>query len=67
MLLNSAAYSEPVNKIEIRSTYFSWVFLTGSYAYKIKKPVKFGEILDYSTLGLRKSFCEKEIDLNSRF
>jgi len=67
MLLNTTAYSESVDNIEIRDTYVSWVFLTGSYAYKVKKPVKFGEILDYSTLELRKKFCKKEIELNSRF
>ena len=67
MLLNAAAYSENVDNIEIRSSYLSWVFLTGFYAYKVKKPVIFGDTLDYSTLELRKSFCEKEIDLNARF
>lgn len=45
----------------------SWVFLTGKFAYKVKKEVKFGDILDFSTLELRKEFCEKEIQLNSRF
>ncbi|MCK4847774.1 MAG: hypothetical protein KAT16_01980 [Candidatus Heimdallarchaeota archaeon] len=50
MLLNTNAYSESVDNIEIRSTYVSWVFLTGNYAYKVKKPVIFGEILDYSTV-----------------
>ena len=67
MLLNATAYSESVDNIEIRNTYVSWIFLTGLYAYKVKKPVKFGEILDYSTLELRKNYCEKEIELNSRF
>ncbi len=67
MLLDVNAYQESVENIEIRSTHISWVFLTGNFAYKVKKPVKFGEILDYSTLELRKSFCEKEIELNSRF
>ena len=67
MLLNTTAYNESVENIEIRNTHISWVFLTGNFAYKVKKPVKFGEILDYSTLELRKSFCEKEIELNSRF
>jgi aminoglycoside phosphotransferase family enzyme len=67
MLLNTNAYSESVKNIEIRSDYLSWVFLTGNHAYKVKKSVRFGEILDYSTLDLRRSFCEKEIKLNSRF
>lgn len=44
-------------------THISWVILTGSYAYKIKKPVDFG-FLDYSSLEKRKSFCELELQLN---
>ena len=61
------AYTHAVNNVEIRETHVSWVFLTGDYAYKVKKPVKFGDILDFSTLELRKKFCNKEIELNSRF
>ena len=67
MLLNSSAYSSPVSNIELRNTHVSWVFLSGDFAYKVKKPVKFGDILDFSTLELRKKFCELEITLNSRF
>jgi aminoglycoside phosphotransferase family enzyme len=67
MLQTSSAYEHPVETIEIRETHVSWVFLTGSFAYKVKKPVKFGDILDFSTLDLRKKFCQKEIELNSRF
>ena len=40
------------------------IFLTGSYAYKIKKEVKFGKILDFSTLYLRRKFCRKEVQVN---
>jgi hypothetical protein len=39
--------------------------LTGSYAYKIKKPVNLG-FLDFSTLGLRRHYCEEELRLNRR-
>jgi uncharacterized protein len=46
-------------------THISFVVLTGSYAYKIKKPVDFG-FLDFSTLKKRKTFCEEELRLNSR-
>jgi aminoglycoside phosphotransferase family enzyme/predicted kinase len=41
------------------------VFLTGEYAYKIKKPVNFG-FLDFSTLAQRKHCCEEEVRLNQR-
>ena len=64
MLLNPIAYSHTVNEIVIRDTHVSWVFLTGKYAYKVKKPVKFGDVLDFSTLERRKHFCELEIELN---
>ena len=47
-------------------THISWVLLTGEVAYKIKKPVDFG-FLDFSTLALRRRFCEEEVRLNRRF
>ncbi|MDO8663578.1 MAG: phosphotransferase [Candidatus Wildermuthbacteria bacterium] len=46
-------------------THISQVFLTGKYAYKIKKPVNFG-FLDFSTLKKRKFYCEQELKLNRR-
>lgn len=50
---------------EIIETHISWVLLTSDYAFKIKKPVKL-EFLDFSTLALRKHFCERELELNRR-
>lgn len=67
MLKKTSAYEHAVNSIEIRETHISWVFLTGDFAYKVKKAVKFGDILDFSTLKLREKFCHKEIKLNARF
>jgi aminoglycoside phosphotransferase family enzyme/predicted kinase len=46
-------------------THISWVLLTGEWAYKIKKPVNLG-FLDFSTLELRRHFCEEELRLNRR-
>ncbi|MBI2859543.1 MAG: AAA family ATPase [Chloroflexi bacterium] len=43
----------------------SAVFLTGTYAYKVKKPVNLG-YLDYSTLEQRLRFCKSELQLNRR-
>lgn len=43
----------------------SWVFLTGSYVYKLKKPVRFA-FLDYSTRDARKRMCRQEVKLNRR-
>lgn len=56
---NRDAYTHKVSKIAIEETHISWVILTGKFVYKIKKELKFGHILDFSTLGLRKKFCQK--------
>lgn len=58
------AYPHTVYRIRILETHISWILLTGLYAYKIKKEVKFGNILDFSNILLRKKFCLKEIALN---
>jgi aminoglycoside phosphotransferase family enzyme len=57
-------YPHKVSKIQINETHISWIFLTGSHAYKIKKELKFGDVLDFSTLQLRKKICQKEVKLN---
>lgn len=64
-LQHRQAYDHPVDNISLRETHISWVFLTGPYAYKLKKPVNFG-FLDFSTLEKRKYYCEEEIRLNGR-
>ncbi|MBW4665405.1 MAG: AAA family ATPase [Chroococcus sp. CMT-3BRIN-NPC107] len=51
--------------IELIQTHVSYVFLTGDYAYKLKKPVNFG-FLDYSTLEKREHFCHQELEMNKR-
>lgn len=56
-------YPHKVREIRKAETHTAWVFLTGSKAYKLKKPVNFG-FLDFSTLDKRKEFCEKEVKLN---
>ena len=67
MLETDTAYEHPIESIEVRETHISWVYLTGPFAYKVKKAVKFGDILDFSTLELRKKFCQQELVLNRRF
>lgn len=49
-LCNPACYPHSVRRIELLETHISWVILTGSYAYKIKKPVNLG-FLDFTTLA----------------
>lgn len=57
-------YPHPVQEpIAVIQTHASAVFLTGDYAYKLKKPVDFG-FLDYSTLNKRHYFLEQELQLN---
>lgn len=62
-LLSPSAYPHEVGEVELVETHISWVFLTGEYAYKVKKPVDFG-FLDFSTLAKRRHFCEEEVRLN---
>ncbi|MGD0643550.1 MAG: hypothetical protein ABSA75_01445 [Candidatus Bathyarchaeia archaeon] len=64
-LLNPEAYPEDPGKIELIQTHISFVFLTKSFVYKVKKAVNFG-FLDFSTLEKRRFFCEKELELNRR-
>ena len=63
-----AAYSAlhpvpgPVLCIE---THVSWVFLTGPFAYKVKKPLRLS-FIDYSTAERRFDLCREELRLNRR-
>ena len=66
-LLEPKSYPHSTNEeITLIETNISWVFLTGSFAYKMKKEIKFGDVLDFSTLNKRKQACEEEIRLNRR-
>jgi len=58
-------YPHPVVEIKTRETHISKVFLTGRYAYKIKKPVDLG-FLDFTTLEKRCHYCHQEVTLNRR-
>jgi aminoglycoside phosphotransferase family enzyme/predicted kinase len=62
---NPDFYPHAVSTIEQRDTHISKVFLTGNFAYKIKKPINL-EFLDFTTLDKRRHFCRQEIDLNRR-
>lgn len=64
-LLEADAYPHAVSGLRLVETHISWVFLTGEYAYKVKKPVDLG-FVDFSTLERRKFFCEEELRLNQR-
>ena len=63
---NPATYPHAVRGIRHLETHISHVFLTGEWAYKLKKPLQ-NAFLDYSTLELRRSCCQAEWELNRRF
>ena len=50
---------------ELRETHISWVILTPTRAYKIKKPLKLS-FLDFSDRAQRLYFCRRELELNRR-
>jgi aminoglycoside phosphotransferase family enzyme len=64
-LLKPETYSQRPRRIELVQTQMSFIFLTGEYVYKIKKPVNLG-YLDYTTLEKRHFFCLRELKLNRR-
>lgn len=65
-LSRSEAYPHDTSEvIQVAETHISWVFLTGVYAYKVKKPVNLG-FLDFSSLEQREHCCREEVRLNRR-
>ncbi|MGH7126232.1 MAG: AAA family ATPase, partial [Stellaceae bacterium] len=59
------SYGEPDAVVERLDTHASLIFLVGTRAFKMKRAIKFS-YLDYSTLGLRKRYCERELELGRR-
>ncbi len=62
-LLKPEAYPHRVKEIRLIQTHISFVFLTGEYVYKVKKPVDFG-FLDFTTLEKRLHYCREELRVN---
>jgi aminoglycoside phosphotransferase family enzyme/predicted kinase len=50
---------------ELIETHISWVFLSESEVFKVKRPVDFG-FLDFTSLEARRQACEAEVRLNRR-
>ena len=65
-LLVDTAFPHPVTQLQLRQTHISWVVLTGPFAYKIKKPVRY-DFIDASTPERRRFLCQEELRLNRRF
>lgn len=59
------AYPHAPARVEHLETHISHVFLTGGWAYKIKKPLALG-FLDFSTLEKRHACCLEELRINRR-
>ncbi|MFB6344227.1 MAG: AAA family ATPase [bacterium] len=64
-LQDPSIYPHSVDSFHLIETHISWVLLTGDYAYKIKKSVKY-DFVDFSSLSRRKRYCKKELELNRR-
>jgi aminoglycoside phosphotransferase family enzyme/predicted kinase len=64
-LRDPARFGPPNGHVTVLETHISYVLLTGSEAYKIKKAVRLG-FLDFTTLERRKFYCEEELRLNRR-
>ncbi|MDD2852645.1 MAG: AAA family ATPase [Desulfuromonadaceae bacterium] len=65
LLRNPRLYPVQTTSVELVQTHVSWLFLTDTHVFKIKKPVNFG-FLDFSTLELRHFYCQEELRLNRR-
>jgi uncharacterized protein len=64
-LRDPTVHGPGVTAVAVIETHISTVLLTGTHAYKIKKPVNLG-FLDFSTLAQRKRCCNDELRLNRR-
>jgi aminoglycoside phosphotransferase family enzyme/predicted kinase len=64
--LTAAVFPHAVRDLRVVETHISWIVLTGRYAYKIKKPIRY-DFLDAGTLERRRVLCEEELRLNRRF
>jgi len=58
-------YPHPVRQVSLVETHISYVFVTESFVYKVKKEVNLG-FLDFSSLAKREFYCREELRLNRR-
>jgi uncharacterized protein len=64
-MLQPETYPEHTSSVSLIQTHVSYLFLTDSHVYKLKKPVDFG-FLDFTTLEKRHFYCQEELRLNRR-
>lgn len=65
LLSSPSAYPWRPASIHCRETHMSWIFLTGPYVAKLKKPIRL-PYLDFSTLARREAACRAELAVNRR-
>lgn len=53
------------SSVRLIETHISWVLLTASFAYKLKKPLRLS-FLNFTTLAARRHCCVEELRLNRR-
>ena len=64
-LVRPEFYPNRPDRVDVRETLVSWVFLAGDRAYKLKKPLVL-PFLDYGTRQRRREMCGEEVRLNRR-
>ena len=64
-LRDPTRFPHPVGTLRLIETHISFILLSGSFAYKIKKAVNLG-FVDYTALAQRHFFCTEELRLNRR-
>jgi len=64
-LKRASSYAGGVTQVDTIETHMSWLFLTDRFVYKLKKPIRYDR-LNFSTLSLRRKYCEEEVRLNRR-
>ena len=64
-MLRPEFYPDSPERVELKQTHISYVFIAGDFVYKVKKPVHF-PFLDCSKLADRLRYCREEVRLNAR-
>lgn len=59
------SYDTHPEHVEVIETHMSWVFLTDTHAWKLKKPVR-SQFVDLRTVDARRENCVREVSLNRR-
>lgn len=58
-------YLHTTDKIIVKETHMSWVFMVNGFVYKLKKPVKYS-FFDHRTLESRFNNCSEEVLINQQ-